>query len=711
MASLMPNGKQQYFTVTGAPLVGGKLYTYAAGSTSPLSTFSDKAGAVPNTNPVILDSRGEATMFWGQAGYKVVLQDAAGAVIWTQDNLYPVQDSSSQVFAQQLITAVASQTIFPLSISYTVGNNSIAAYMNGLRLPSTDFVETNTTTVTLNAGATVGDELLFVAGTYTGTSATASSILYNPAGTGAVTTTVETKLRESVSAKDFGAKGDGTTDDTAAFTAMFALGVAWYIPSGNYKISSKLTITSSGRCDGVLVAAAGFVGHLVDIVNAAYGVKLNIYGLNCYSTDVRPNPYTGAQTIGIFVGPNATYSGNTPTPGVNLYGCRATRFSYGCWIGTFNVTCFSCEFPQNDHNLMVYSNDTSFNQINDVSLINCACDSAASSVGQAYALRVGTYGNATYTPSGSQGVNLLVQGCNFDGAPVYLDNILGVTYTQNYHEQGAGYTYFGAALVLGSAGASYLSNVLINPCWFTQFYYGIDVVTQVTNLKIKSSNYASIAYSAVRYRTTEQGNLSYENGVANGSTDWTLGTGCSEFQTNYSSGIAISQLDFISSDFINSGQQIAPATTSTTNWLKLGITNDGNKQFSSGSPGRLRSGAAIKTAIAGNQVGRVFTFTTLAQAKSFNGGDRISSNVGGASFINSVDYAAGTAILDSVNTSAVTISHNAAYFIGYALSGSGSPAGVVTANPGSTYVNISGGAATTFYVKESGTGTAGWVAK
>jgi len=45
------------------------------------------------------------------------------------------------------------------------------------------------------------------------------------------------------------------------------------------------------------------------------------------------------------------------------------------------------------------------------------------------------------------------------------------------------------------------------------------------------------------------------------------------------------------------------------------------------------------------------------------------------------------------------------------LEGTGSPNSVVTANPGSTYRNISGGSGTSFYVKESGTGNTGWVGK
>ena len=77
MASLMPNPKQQFFTAAGVPLSGGKVYTYSAGTTTPQVTYSDAAGTVPNTNPIILDSRGEAVIYW-TGTYKVALQDAFG---------------------------------------------------------------------------------------------------------------------------------------------------------------------------------------------------------------------------------------------------------------------------------------------------------------------------------------------------------------------------------------------------------------------------------------------------------------------------------------------------------------------------------------------------------------------------------------------------------------------------------------------------------
>jgi hypothetical protein len=87
MASLMPNGKQQYFDNNGDPLVGGKVYTYAAGTTIPLMTYTDSSGTTFNTNPVILDSRGEAAIFWGSGAYKVVVKTSNDVTVWTQDDV------------------------------------------------------------------------------------------------------------------------------------------------------------------------------------------------------------------------------------------------------------------------------------------------------------------------------------------------------------------------------------------------------------------------------------------------------------------------------------------------------------------------------------------------------------------------------------------------------------------------------------------------
>lgn len=87
MASLTPSPKMQFFDANGNPLVGGKLYTYAAGTTTPLATYTDYGGGTPNTNPVIMDSRGEASVWLGTSRYYMELKDSTDVLIWSSDNI------------------------------------------------------------------------------------------------------------------------------------------------------------------------------------------------------------------------------------------------------------------------------------------------------------------------------------------------------------------------------------------------------------------------------------------------------------------------------------------------------------------------------------------------------------------------------------------------------------------------------------------------
>lgn len=120
MATLLPEGKQSFETSAGIPLVGGKVYTYDAGTNNPRVTYQDAAATTPNTNPVILDARGEATIFWSGA-YKVVLKDALDNTIWTVDNVQSTDVLALDLATTNSATKGAGQIGYNRALAYAEG--------------------------------------------------------------------------------------------------------------------------------------------------------------------------------------------------------------------------------------------------------------------------------------------------------------------------------------------------------------------------------------------------------------------------------------------------------------------------------------------------------------------------------------------------------------------------------------------------------------
>jgi len=177
------------FSANGVPMVLGTLTVYLAGTTTPTDTWQDAALTTLNTNPVVLDARGECVLWLDSTkSYKFILKNASGVVQWTQDNIKTVAD-----MANTLRTDLASSS-----------GSSLVGFLQS--------------------------------------------------GTGAVATTTQSKFRESVSVKDFGAKGDGVTDDTASIQAAWnavktAGGGCILAPAGTYLISSAINITGANNVE------------------------------------------------------------------------------------------------------------------------------------------------------------------------------------------------------------------------------------------------------------------------------------------------------------------------------------------------------------------------------------------------------------------------------------------------------------------------------
>jgi len=202
MAVLLPNGKQYYTdSSTGLPLVGGKVYTYAAGTTTPKATYTTAAASTQNTNPVILDARGEATIFWSGA-YKIVIKDSLDNTIWTADNIDTAADIASVSY-----DGVALSTIIFSHFVYVV--DSITALR---AVEKTNFTYAYVTGY-YAAGDGGGGHYYYDSGDTTTTDNGGSVIVATDSG--------RWKLLNNgrpYSVLQFGAKPDASTNASTAFT-------------------------------------------------------------------------------------------------------------------------------------------------------------------------------------------------------------------------------------------------------------------------------------------------------------------------------------------------------------------------------------------------------------------------------------------------------------------------------------------------------------
>ena len=279
MATLMPEGKQSFNNGAGAPLVGGKVYTYDAGTSTPRATYQDAAGTIPNTNPVVLDARGEATIFWS-GSYKAVLKDASDVTIWTVDNVRSVDYSDLSG------TSTASQGAGMVGFLYSL------AYGAG----------------------TIGKWLKDLA-----TSTGASFIGWIQSGAGTVLRLIQDRLRDTVHVADFtGNDPTGATDSTAAWLAAQGTGGRRVIvPPGTYKLNGLRIL------NGTWFDMAG--DNAVTIQQAVIGTP----AINCLS-DVTVGQLRGIKLKGFKV---------VGAVGATVEAVRVAAYgAYAIWASEFEFT-------------------------------------------------------------------------------------------------------------------------------------------------------------------------------------------------------------------------------------------------------------------------------------------------------------------------------------------------------------------------------------
>lgn len=262
----------QFFDDSGNPLSGGKIYTYAAGTTTPLTTYTNSTGVTPNANPVVLDSAGrvpEEIWLDSTLNYKFVLQSSTSTLIWTKDNV-------PGILAAQSLTA-----------------------------------------------AIVG---------------------YNPPFTGSVNTNVAAKLSQYISVADFGAVGDGATDDSAAVQKAFdyiaPLGGTLFFPRGKYLFGSQVVINRTyGSYPG-----GDFIGER-NLIVSGYGAEIRTQGA-ITAFEVRggwaPNLTCLIEGFTIYHRGNTTAVGGIRLIGAGLCTCRDITVVVSSLLPV-GYAAFSCE--------------------------------------------------------------------------------------------------------------------------------------------------------------------------------------------------------------------------------------------------------------------------------------------------------------------------------------------------------------------------------
>lgn len=286
----------QFFDNDGNVLSGGKIYTYAAGTSTPQTTYTTGSGLIAHSNPIILDSAGRVSTgeIWLTDGsvYKFVIKDANDTLIGSYDNIVGINSNFiNYTGSQEIQTATAGQTVFTLTtMAYQPGTNSLSVFVDGVNQygPGAQYAytETSSTSVTFVSGLHVGASVKFTTAVINNTgSVDASQVSYTAPYSGALVTNVRAKLAQIVSVKDFGAVGDGVADDTTALQAAINSGKPIFIPSGTYLYSSLTNLAQNNitiKGDGSNCTVLKFTGTGIALdlgTSSGFRQGVNLSGL------------------------------------------------------------------------------------------------------------------------------------------------------------------------------------------------------------------------------------------------------------------------------------------------------------------------------------------------------------------------------------------------------------------------------------------------
>ena len=133
---------QAWYPGTSTPLLGGFLYSCVPGTTcgcsapaNPKTTYTDSTGTAMNTNPITLDSSGQADV-WLSGYTKLTLCDPSNNLIWSKDNINSIAQASSSTASSWI--AQTGPFTYQSATSFSVAGNQTSIYVAGLAIQGTD---------------------------------------------------------------------------------------------------------------------------------------------------------------------------------------------------------------------------------------------------------------------------------------------------------------------------------------------------------------------------------------------------------------------------------------------------------------------------------------------------------------------------------------------------------------------------------------------